>query len=115
MGKPIDTEVAHCIYAGLPTDTASFRWARSLALRLATRLVDMGVDNAAISRMLMDSHRFMWLPLLSRVLGSAQLVPDAVGGRGLVYVVVDNQEYVLARSKEAESIIDIVRPRRRLR
>jgi len=84
-GIPIQCDVAHCIYAGLTTDTGSFRWASARALRLAARLVDIGVDNAAISRTLLDTHLFMWLPLLSRVLGSAQLLPDAVGGRGLIY------------------------------
>ncbi len=108
-GKPIDPEVAHCIYAGLTTDTGSFRWASARALRLAARLVEIGVDNAAISRTLMDSHPFAWLPMLSRVLGSAQLLPDAVGGRGLVYAVVDNQEWVSSRPEEVESIVDIVR------
>jgi bifunctional oligoribonuclease and PAP phosphatase NrnA len=107
--KPIDPDVAHCIYAGLTTDTGSFRWASSRALRLAARLVDLGVNNAAISRAVMDSHPFGWLPMLSRVLGSAQLVPEAVAGRGLVYAVVDNQEWVRARPEEVESIVDIVR------
>jgi len=108
-GKPIDPDVAHCIYAGLTTDTGSFRWASARALRLAARLVEIGVDNAAISRRLMDTHPFAWLPLLSRVLGSAQLLPDAVDGRGLVYVVVDNQDWISSRSEEVESIVDIVR------
>jgi phosphoesterase RecJ-like protein len=108
-GKPIDAEVAHCIYAGLTTDTGSFRWASAGALRLAARLVEIGVDNAAISRTLMDSHPFRWLPLLSRVLGSAQLLPDAAGGRGLVYAVVDNQDWISSRPEEVESIVDIVR------
>ena len=108
-GKPIDTDVAHCIYAGLTTDTGSFRWASARAHRLAARLVDVGVNNAAISRALMDTHPFVWLPMLSRVLGSAQLVPDAVGGRGLVYAVVDNREWVNSRPEEVESIVDIVR------
>jgi len=108
-GKPIDTDVAHCIYAGLTTDTGSFRWASARALRLAARLVDIGVDNAAISRTLIDSHPFVWLPMLSRVLGSAQLLPEAAGGRGLVYVVVGNQEWVSSRPEEVESIVDIVR------
>jgi bifunctional oligoribonuclease and PAP phosphatase NrnA len=107
--KPIDTDVAHCIYAGLTTDTGSFRWASARAHRLAARLVDVGVNNAAISRALMDTHPFVWLPMLSRVLGSAQLVPDAVGGRGLVYAVVDNREWVNSRPEEVESIVDIVR------
>jgi len=108
-GKPIELDVAHCIYAGLTTDTGSFRWASARALRLAARLVDIGVDNAAISRTLMDSHPFGWLPLLSRVLGSSQLLPDAVGGRGLVYAVVENRDLTGSRPEEVESIVDIVR------
>ncbi len=108
-GKPIDPEVAHCIYAGLTTDTGSFRWASPRALRLAARLVEIGVDNAAISRTLMDSHPFAWLPLLSRVLGSAQLLPDAAGGRGLVYAIVENRDWISSRQEEVESIVDIVR------
>ncbi|QLL09280.1 DHH family phosphoesterase [Mycobacterium vicinigordonae] len=108
-GKVIDKDVAHCIYAGLTTDTGSFRWASARALRLAARLVDIGVDNASISRSLMDSHPFAWLPMLSRVLGSAQLRADAVGGRGLVYAIVDHQEWLNSRSEEVESVVDIVR------
>lgn len=108
-GEPIDVDVAHCLYAGLITDTGSFRWASARAHRLAARLVELGVDNAAVSRMLLDTHPFAWLRMLSRVLGSAQLLPDAVGGRGLVYVVVAHQEWTQARPEEVESIVDIVR------
>jgi bifunctional oligoribonuclease and PAP phosphatase NrnA len=108
-GKPIDTDAAHCLYAGLLTDTGSFRWASARAHRLAARLVELGVDNASISRSLMDTHPFRWLTMLSRVLGSAQLEPDAVDGRGLVYAVVAHQEWINARPEEVESIVDIVR------
>ena len=108
-GKPIDIGVAHCLYAGLTTDTGSFRWASARAHRLAARLVELGVDNAAISRTLLDTHPFAWLPMLSRVLGSAQLLPDAAEGRGLVYAVVGHQEWANARPEEVESIVDIVR------
>ncbi|HEV7418754.1 MAG TPA: bifunctional oligoribonuclease/PAP phosphatase NrnA [Mycobacterium sp.] len=107
--KPIDVSVAHCLYAGLTTDTGSFRWASARAHRLAARLLELGVDNAAISRTLLDTHPFSWLPMLSRVLSSAQLVPDAAGGRGLVYTVVAHQEWAGARPEEVESIVDIVR------
>ena len=86
--KPFDGPVAHCLYAGLTTDTGSFRWASARAHRLAARLLELGVDNATISRTLLDTHPFAWLPMLSRVLSSAQLVPDAADGRGLVYAVV---------------------------
>ncbi|TQK31619.1 bifunctional oligoribonuclease/PAP phosphatase NrnA [Arthrobacter sp. SLBN-53] len=107
--KPIDEPVAHCLYAGLTTDTGSFRWASARAHRLASRLLDTGLDNAGISRALMDTHPFAWLPMLSRVLGSARLLENAAGGRGLVYAVVDHQEWSGARPEEVESIVDIVR------
>jgi phosphoesterase RecJ-like protein len=108
-GKPIDAGVAHCLYAGLTTDTGSFRWASARAHRLAARLVELGVDNAAISRTLLDTHPFAWLPMLSRVLASAKLLPDAAEGRGLVYAVVGHREWADARPEEVESIVDIVR------
>lgn len=108
-GKPIDKGVAHCLYAGLTTDTGSFRWASARAHRMAARLVELGVDNVGISRALFDTHPFAWLPMLSRVLGSAQLLTDAVDGRGLVYAVVTHQEWQNARPEEVESIVDIVR------
>ncbi|MCH9728189.1 MAG: bifunctional oligoribonuclease/PAP phosphatase NrnA [Actinomycetia bacterium] len=107
--QPIDVGVAHCLYAGLTTDTGSFRWATARAHRLAARLVDMGVDNAAISRTLLDTHPFAWLPMLSRVLASARLLADAADKRGLVYAVVTHEEWVRARPEEVESIVDIVR------
>lgn len=107
--KPIDVRVAHCLYAGLATDTGSFRWASPRAHRLAARLIDVGVDNAVVSRTLMDTHPYAWLPMLSRVLGSAQLVTEALDGRGLVYAVVDHEEWTNARPEEVESIVDIVR------
>lgn len=108
-GKEIDPDVATCLYAGLTTDTGSFRWASPRALRLAARLVEAGADNAAISRTLLDSHPYAWLPMLSRVLATAQLLPHAVAGRGLVFVAVSHDEYANSRSEEVESIVDIVR------
>ena len=108
-GKPIEPNVAHCLYAGLTTDTGSFRWASARAHRLAARLVEIGVDNAAITRVLLDTHPFSWLPMLSRVLSSAELVSAAADGRGLVYAVVPHADWVQSRQEEVESIVDIVR------
>ena len=108
-GKEIDVDVARCLYAGLSIDTGSFRWASAPALRLAARLVEAGVDNAEMSRLLHDTHRFGWLPLLSRVLATAVLLPEAAAGAGLVYVVVGHADWASHRSEEVESIIDLVR------
>ncbi|CAM3089173.1 DHH family phosphoesterase [Skermania piniformis] len=108
-GEPIDRAVAHCLFAGLVTDTGSFRWVRPGTHSLAERLLDTGIDGALITRTLMDSHPFAWLPMLSRVLGSAQLVPEARDGAGLVYAAVRYADVGALRSEEIESVVDIVR------
>lgn len=111
-GKDIDLDVARWLYVGLSLDTGSFRWATPAGLRLAARLVDIGVDNAALSRLLHDTHPFGWLPLLSRVLATAQLLPAAAGGAGLVYAVVTHPDWLAHRSDEIECIVDVVRTTR---
>lgn len=108
-GKDIDRDIAVCLYAGLSIDTGSFKRASPRALRLAARLVETGVDNAAMSRLLHDTHPFGWLPLLSRVLGGACLLPEAARGAGLVYVTVAHRDWCDHRPEEIESIIDVVR------
>ncbi|WP_414085487.1 hypothetical protein [Mycobacterium leprae] len=59
--RPIGPEVARCIYARLTTGTGSFPLGQLRALRLAAWLVDIGVDNAAVSRVLIGSYSFAWL------------------------------------------------------
>ncbi|QIS14309.1 DHH family phosphoesterase [Nocardia arthritidis] len=105
---PIDSEVAHCLYAGLVTDTGSFRWVRPGTHRLAERLLATGIDGAEIARALLDTHPFGWLTMLSRVLGSARLEPG-VCGVGLVYAFVRRADAGELHSEEVESVIDIVR------
>lgn len=106
-GREITADVARCLFAGLSIDTGSFRWASVRGLRLAARLVEAGVDNADMSRQLHDTHPFGWLPLLSRVLASAQLVPST--HVSLVFAVVTHPDWAAHRPEEIESIIDIVR------
>lgn len=108
-GVEIDADLAHCLYAGLVTDTGSFRWGRAGGHRLAERLLATGIDGAAITRRLLDTHPFGWLPMLSRVLASATLVPDAAGGRGLVHATVLRADSAHLGAEEVESVIDIVR------
>ncbi|MFJ9363399.1 bifunctional oligoribonuclease/PAP phosphatase NrnA [Nocardia sp. NPDC101769] len=108
-GEPIDRDIAHCLYAGLVTDTGSFKWARPGSHTLAERLLATGIDGATITRTLMDTHPFAWLPMLSRVLSSAQLISDAAAGAGLVYAVVRRADTESVRSEEVESIIDLIR------
>ncbi|MCJ0905737.1 bifunctional oligoribonuclease/PAP phosphatase NrnA [Rhodococcus sp. ARC_M6] len=108
-GVEIDRNVAHCLYAGLVTDTGSFRWGGPSTHVLAAKLLATGIDGDAIARQLLDTHPFGWLPMLSSVLGSATLVREAADGRGLVYAVIRRSDVGNLRSEEIESVVDIVR------
>ncbi|MEU8900220.1 bifunctional oligoribonuclease/PAP phosphatase NrnA [Nocardia sp. NPDC048505] len=108
-GEPIDADIAHCLYAGLVTDTGSFRWVRPGTHALAERLLATGIDGPEIARTLLDTHPFAWLRMLSSVLGTAQLAPGVRGGVGLAYVFVRREDEIGVGSEESQSVIDIVR------
>ena len=105
----LDEPLARCIYAGLVTDTGSFRRATPETHQLAARLLAAGVDPDETVRELMEAHPFAWLGMLSGVLGRAQLAPSAAGGRGLVYTYVTQEDARDVRPEEIESVVDIVR------
>ncbi|MGW6424716.1 DHH family phosphoesterase [Nocardia sp. NPDC055053] len=107
-GIPIDADIAHCLFAGLVTDTGSFRWARTGSHAMAERLLATGIDGAEITRVLLDTHPFSWLPMLSKVLSTAVVVPSAAGV-GLVYALVRAADTHEVGPEEVESVIDVVR------
>ena len=109
LDVPLNADIATCLYAGLATDTGSFKWARPDSFRVAARLLDSGVDGRRWSRALFDTHPFSWLSMVAGVLASATFIPDAADGAGLVYAVVDHDAMVGMSWEESESIIDIVR------
>lgn len=112
MGVSIDVDIATCIYAGLVTDTGSFKWGRPESFRAAARLLELGVDGRTWSRILLDTHPFAWFGMVATVLDGAQLVPSACDGEGLVYAVVEYSVLQGMSWAESESVIDIVRTAR---
>jgi phosphoesterase RecJ-like protein len=109
MGVELDADIARCLYAGLVTDTSSFRRATPATHRTAARLIEAGVDPSVTARELMDTHPVAWLPFLARVLGRAVFEPDAAGGHGLVHTAVHLSDMEGVRLEEVESVVDIVR------
>jgi phosphoesterase RecJ-like protein len=109
LGEPLDRDIARCLYAGLVTDTSSFRRATADTHRTAARLIDAGAEPAALARELLDAHPFAWLPMLARVLGRAVLEPREVGGRGLVHTAVTLWDMDGVRLEEVESVVDLLR------
>lgn len=109
MGIAPDPDIARCLYAGLVTDTSSFRRARPHTHELAARLLAAGVDAEATARPLMDNHPFAWLGMLSTVLGGARLEPDGARGFGLVHAAVRLRDVAGLRSEDVDSVVDVVR------
>ncbi|OLF05422.1 DHH family phosphoesterase [Actinophytocola xanthii] len=109
LGVPLDADLAHCLYAGLVTDTSSFRRARPATHELAARLLAAGADPERTARQLFGSHPFAFLRMLAAVLGRAVLEPEAVGGRGLVHTAVLLTDQAGVRVEEVESVVDVLR------
>lgn len=109
LGATLTEPVARAVYAGLLTDTSSFRRARPSTHQIAARLLSAGVDPNATGRALTDTHPFTRLRMLSSVLGRAELEPAAAHGLGLVHTSVRLDDLLGLPAEEAESVIDIVR------
>jgi phosphoesterase RecJ-like protein len=109
LGEPLDRDIARCLYAGLVTDTSSFRRATPATHLTAARLIEAGADPTQLGRELLDTHPFAWLPMLARVLGRAVLEPAAAGGHGLVHTAVTLADRDGLRPEEVESVVDILR------
>ncbi|QKT07092.1 bifunctional oligoribonuclease/PAP phosphatase NrnA [Gordonia sp. X0973] len=109
LGVTLTEPIATCVYAGLITDTGSFKWARPSSFGIAARLIEAGVDGAKWSRTLLDSHPFTWFGVASAVLGDAKLESAACGGAGLVYATVPHELLSSMAWDESESLIDLVR------
>lgn len=109
LGAEVDLPIARCLYAGLVTDTRSFRSATAAAHRMAVRLLDAGVEPEPITRQLMDTHPFGWLGMLAGVLSEARLEPSSARGLGLVHAIVRLEHSDGLRGEELDSVIDVVR------
>jgi bifunctional oligoribonuclease and PAP phosphatase NrnA len=113
LGVELSRDIALGLYAGLVTDTGSFKYSNTSAgvHELAARLLRTGIEPGAVAHELWDRSPFGFLGMLSAVLGRARLEPDAVAGRGLVWTAVtrgDRAAHALPY-EAAESVIDVVR------
>jgi phosphoesterase RecJ-like protein len=107
LGGTLDRDIATCLYAGLVTDTGSFRHSSTTpaAHQMAARLVATGLRTDEIARELWDRSPFGYLKVLAAAFD--RVVLD--GGLVWTYVTrVDRAAYGLPYA-ELEGIIDIVR------
>ncbi|MEU6712643.1 bifunctional oligoribonuclease/PAP phosphatase NrnA [Nonomuraea sp. NPDC046802] len=107
LGGRLDRDIATCLYAGLVTDTGSFRHSSTTPAvhQMAARLVATGLRTDEIARELWDRSPFSYLKVLAEALERVMLEDGLVW----TYVTrVDRAAYGLPYA-EVEGIIDIVR------
>jgi bifunctional oligoribonuclease and PAP phosphatase NrnA len=113
MGAELSRDVALGLYAGLVTDTGSFKYQGTTPLvhQMAARLLQTGIEPGVVAHELWDRSPFAFLGLLSAALGRARLEPGSAAGHGLVWTAVTRADRTSAGLpfEVAESVIDVVR------
>jgi bifunctional oligoribonuclease and PAP phosphatase NrnA len=113
LGVPLTREIALGLYAGLASDTGSFRY-RSTTPEvhgMAGRLLAAGVRPDTVGRELWERATFGYLQVLAGALGRARCEPDALGGLGLVWTTVTRADRSArdVRYDQLEGVIDQLR------
>ncbi|WP_342787155.1 bifunctional oligoribonuclease/PAP phosphatase NrnA [Actinomadura decatromicini] len=111
LGVPLDQDIAQGLYAGLASDTGSFKYPCTTpeVHDLAGRLLTAGVRPEAVSRELWDRAPFGYLQVLAGALSRARLERDAAGGRGLVWTTIARSDRRSVPYDQLEGIIDQLR------
>ncbi|MDX6396532.1 MAG: bifunctional oligoribonuclease and phosphatase NrnA, partial [Streptosporangiaceae bacterium] len=113
LGAELTREIAFGLYAGLVTDTGSFKYSSTSPAvhELAARLLGTGIEPGAVARELWDRAPFGYLSLLSAALGRAELDLAQAGGHGLVWTTVTRADRAAhgLPIEVAEPVIDMVR------
>ena len=113
LGVELSRDIALGLYAGLVTDTGSFKYSNTSVgvHELAAQLLQTGIEPGAVAHELWDRSPFGFLGMLSAVLGRARLEPAAAAGHGLVWTTVTRGDRAAHRLpyEAAESVIDVVR------
>ncbi|MEZ2188937.1 bifunctional oligoribonuclease/PAP phosphatase NrnA [Corynebacterium sp. CCM 9204] len=105
-GHDIDRDMAHALYAGLVTDTGSFRWGGPGMHLMAARLMECGIDTRAIAVDLMDATTPDDLRIIGRVLTGVETHPD---GPGMTVLTADHSTITETNPATIESLTDFVR------
>lgn len=107
LGIDIDRDIAHCLYAGLVTDTGSFRWGRPRMHELAAELMGHGLDTRQIAVDLIDGTTVDDLRMMGEILAGLRVVP--AGDHCVALLVADHTRVVGHSDSAVEGLIDFVR------
>ena len=111
LGLPLDVDVATCLYAGLLTDTGSFRYAAVTpdTHHIAARLLAAGIDHVAIARKLYDDQSLGAIRVQAAAVGRANHEPEALAGGGVAWTTVNREHRTGLPIDILEGVIDMLR------
>ena len=113
LGVPVTRDIALGLYAGLVTDTGSFKnpTTSPKVHQLAAQLLAAGIEPAAVAHELWDRAPFGYLGMLAAALRRAVLEPGDGSGHGLVWTTVTRADRAVSGLPldAAEAVIDVVR------
>lgn len=108
LGLELDKDSASCLYAGLSTDTGSFKFVSTTSHthQRAARLLETGIEHHLIARAMYDDEPFDTVRLMGKALAAAELLSD-----GIVITAVSAQDRQAAGIglEQMERVIDAVR------
>ncbi|WP_372793044.1 bifunctional oligoribonuclease/PAP phosphatase NrnA [Lutibacter sp.] len=86
----INADIANCLYAGIMTDTGSFRFpsTTSTTHRIVAELIDRGAENAKIHNNVYDTNSYGRLQLLGRALSNLVVIENLK----TAYITLSQQE-----------------------
>ncbi|AWB81721.1 exopolyphosphatase [Corynebacterium yudongzhengii] len=107
LGVRLDKPMAHALYAGLMTDTGSFRWGSPRMHELAAELMEHGLDTRQIAVDLLDATSTADVQMIGRVLSGLQVRET---GNHRAAILIADVETISGHSHAAvEALIDFVR------
>ncbi|HEX2313100.1 MAG TPA: bifunctional oligoribonuclease/PAP phosphatase NrnA [Thermomonospora sp.] len=113
IGVPLTRDIALGLYAGLASDTGSFKYGSTTpeVHGMAGRLLAAGVRPDAVGRELWDRAPFGYLQVLGGALGRARFEPEAAGGLGMVWTTISRADRAAGdvRYDQLEGVIDQLR------
>lgn len=101
LGVEIDLGIANCLYTGLTTDTGCFRYASATSntYRAAAELIDLGVDNGRINRIMFETKTKTYAALERMALEGMQFFCD----ERVCVITITQEMYERTGSNEQET------------
>jgi len=106
-GLPLTADVAVNLYTAIVTDTGSFRYSNTTpkTLRVAARLVEIGVDPALVATTVYETREPGGLRMLGHILQGIETDPDG----SLAWLVIDRAAASSPDLPEAEEFVNYPR------